>query len=81
MPMTQEFLAAMLGVQRTTVSSFAAALQRRGAINYRRGRVEILDRAALEHLACDCRRVTVAQRQRLGFSTLDPGLRQVMSRS
>lgn len=68
LPMTQEFLAAMLGVQRTTVSTFAAALQRQGVINYRRGRVEILDRAGLESLACDCRRVTVLQRARLGLA-------------
>ena len=69
LPMTQEFLAAMLGVQRTTVSSFASALQRKGAINYKRGRVELLDLEALGQLACDCRRVTVDQRARLGFST------------
>ena len=67
LPMTQEFLAALLGVQRTTVSSFASALQRKGVINYKRGQIELLDRAALEHLACDCRRLTRAQRNRLGF--------------
>ncbi len=70
LPMTQEFLAAMLGVQRTTVSSFAAGLQRKGLINYRRGRVEIVDRDGLEGLACDCRKVIVRQRERLGFPTM-----------
>lgn len=70
LPMTQEFLAAMLGVQRTTVSSFASALQRKGMINYRRGRVEIVDRDGLEALACNCRKVMVGQRTRLGFPSV-----------
>ena len=37
LPLTQEFLAAMLGVQRTTVSQFAGELQRKGLIRYHRG--------------------------------------------
>ncbi len=71
-PITQEFLAAMLGVQRTTVSTFAAELQRKGMISYRRGRVEITDRERLEALACECRRVVIDQRTRLGFG--DPAI-------
>jgi CRP-like cAMP-binding protein len=63
LPLTQEFIAAMLGVQRTTVSVFAAELQKRGLIRYSRGRVELLDTAALEDRACDCRQVTVAARE------------------
>lgn len=52
--LTQEFLADMLGVQRTTVTAVARALQEKGAIRYRRGVVDIMDRGALEALACEC---------------------------
>ena len=52
--LTQEFLADMLGVQRTTVTAIAGGLQSRGLIRYRRGIVDILDRPALEAVACEC---------------------------
>lgn len=52
--LTQEFLADMLGVQRTTVTAVARALQEKGAIRYRRGVVDIVDRTILEQLACEC---------------------------
>ncbi len=52
--LTQEFLADMLGVQRTTVTAVAGALQAKGLIRYRRGVVDILDRAGLEAAACEC---------------------------
>ena len=52
--LTQEFLADMLGVQRTTVTAVARALQEKGAIRYRRGVVDIVDRGALEALTCEC---------------------------
>ncbi len=52
--LTQEFLADMLGVQRTTVTAVARALQAKGAIHYRRGVVDIMDRTVLEQLACEC---------------------------
>jgi CRP-like cAMP-binding protein len=54
LPLTQEFLAELLGVQRTTVSAAAQALQRRGLIHYRRGQITIADRAGLEEAACEC---------------------------
>lgn len=56
LPLTQEYLAAMLGVQRTTVVSIAGALQRRGLINYSRGKIDIVDAEGLDAAACDCRR-------------------------
>jgi CRP-like cAMP-binding protein len=54
--LTQEFLALMLGLQRTTVTETASGLQRAGLIDYRRGRVEIRDRPGLEAAACGCYR-------------------------
>jgi CRP-like cAMP-binding protein len=53
-PLTQEFLAQMLGVRRTTVSEIAGRLQYNGLIRYSRGQLTILDRARLEDLACSC---------------------------
>lgn len=54
--LTQEFLADMLGVRRTTVTLLAQELQKRGIVRYSRGRITILDRAALEAHACECYR-------------------------
>ena len=55
---TQEFLATMLGAQRTTVTSVASGLQERGLIAYGRGHVRILNRENLEAAACDCYQIT-----------------------
>ncbi len=52
--LTQESLAVMLGVRRTTVTLLAQELQRQGVVRYSRGRITILDRAALEAHACGC---------------------------
>jgi len=52
--LTQEFLAQMLGVQRSTVTVAAGELQRNGMIGYSRGRIHILDRAGLAAKACEC---------------------------
>lgn len=54
MQLTQEFLAMMLGVQRTTVSQVAGMLQEAGLIRYQRGRMTVCDRAGLERRACEC---------------------------
>lgn len=53
-PLTQEFLALMLGVSRTGVNLAAGGLARRNSIRYVRGRVTVLDRAELERVACSC---------------------------
>jgi DNA-binding FadR family transcriptional regulator len=63
--LTQEFLAMMLGVQRTGVSGAAGALQRAGLIRYRRGIVTILDRRGLRKRACECYGVSKREFDRL----------------
>lgn len=54
LPLKQDFLAAMLGIQRSAVSHVASALKSDGLIDYTRGEIDILDRAGLERRACEC---------------------------
>ena len=54
LPMTQELLARMIGVQRNAVSIVAHELQRAGVISYSRGQIEIIDIEALRATACEC---------------------------
>jgi CRP-like cAMP-binding protein len=54
LPLTQEFLAQMMGVQRTSVNGIAAQLQEDGLISYRRGKVTILNIDLLHAYACEC---------------------------
>lgn len=53
-PMTQEFMAEMLGVRRQTVTITAGTLQEAGLITFRRGIIRIDDRPRLEEAACEC---------------------------
>lgn len=53
-PLTQEFLAYMLGVRRPSVTVAQAELQRDGFIQYTRGKMQILDREGLEKISCEC---------------------------
>jgi CRP-like cAMP-binding protein len=53
-PLTQQFLAQMLGVRRATVTGIAGTLQKAGLIDYSRGRIHIVDRRGLEGVACEC---------------------------
>jgi CRP-like cAMP-binding protein len=53
-PLTQEFVAMMLGATRPTVSVVAGMLQKAGLITYHHGRVAIVDRSKLESAACEC---------------------------
>jgi CRP-like cAMP-binding protein len=53
-PLTQEFVAIMLGASRPTVTIVAGTLQRAGLITYHRGHVAIVDRAGLEAASCEC---------------------------
>jgi CRP-like cAMP-binding protein len=52
--LTQEFLAEMLGVRRTSVTEVARKVQNAGVITYSRGVIKILDRAALMRMSCEC---------------------------
>jgi CRP-like cAMP-binding protein len=52
--LTQDFLAHMLGVQRSSVSLTANGLQKAGLIQYSRGKIKILDRKGVEEAACEC---------------------------
>jgi CRP-like cAMP-binding protein len=60
-PLTQEFLAQMLGIRRPSVSLAASVLQRAGVIRYTRGTVTILNRPCLETAACECYRAVLQQ--------------------
>jgi CRP-like cAMP-binding protein len=59
--LTQEFLAQMMGVRRTSVSLVAATLQKAGFIKYRRGHIRILDIKGIEESACECYATVKAQ--------------------
>jgi len=52
--LTQDFIAKMLGVTRSSVTIIAGILQRAGMIGYSRGKITILDRVALENTTCQC---------------------------
>lgn len=53
-PITQDFLAGIMGIQRTTVTAVASGLKAKALIDYTRGRMEILDRPGLIREACEC---------------------------
>ena len=63
--MTQERIAHLLGVRREGVTEAAGRLQAAGAIEYRRGRIRVLDRAGLESRACECYAVVRGEYERL----------------
>jgi CRP-like cAMP-binding protein len=63
--LTQEFVAQMLGVRRTSVSLVAHTLQNADLIRYRRGRIEITDLKGLQETSCECYGRLKAQYDRL----------------
>jgi CRP-like cAMP-binding protein len=54
LPFTQEFIADMLGVRRTSVSVTAHMLQQAGLIRYNRGHIQIMDLEGMRETACEC---------------------------
>jgi CRP-like cAMP-binding protein len=54
LPITHDFIATMMGTDRSTVSVAASALQKKGIIDYLRGAVKIVNRRKLEKSACEC---------------------------
>jgi CRP-like cAMP-binding protein len=60
-PLTQEFLAHMLGTRRSSVTVAAGMLETAGLISNSRGRVDIIDRPRLEEAACDCYKIMRTQ--------------------
>jgi CRP-like cAMP-binding protein len=68
--MTQALIAAMLGVRREGVTEAAGHLQKAGVISYRRGRMLVLDREALESRTCECYGVVKREYERLLPATL-----------
>lgn len=63
--MTQDFMSAMLGGRRQSVTLSAGRLQNAGLIQYSRGLIRILDRKGLEAVACECYRVVKNEFDRL----------------
>jgi CRP-like cAMP-binding protein len=61
LPLTQEFLALMLGVRRAGVTEAASLLQMLGYIKYKRGHIQITDKAGLEDYSCDCYPIVKAE--------------------
>lgn len=67
-PLTQDYMAVMTGVQRSTVSLAASALKKRGVIDYSRGHVIIVDRPGLLRQACECYAIIGSQFENLRAS-------------
>jgi CRP-like cAMP-binding protein len=69
-PLTQDFLAQMLGVRRAGVNEAQQALSDTGVLTYTRGNITILDRPGLERQSCECYQLIRGEHDRL--ATLDP---------
>jgi CRP-like cAMP-binding protein len=65
LPFTQEYLAEMLGVRRTSVTAVAHTLQEAGLIKYARGKIQIVDAKGLQESACECYGSVKAHYQKL----------------
>jgi Mn-dependent DtxR family transcriptional regulator len=63
--MTQERIANMLGVRREGVTEAAQKLQSLGVIDYKRGHIQVLDRAGLGKCTCECYAVVKTEYDRL----------------
>lgn len=66
--LTHQMLADMIGTRRASVTQIAQKLQAAGLIDYRRGRVSIVDRDGLEQITCECYEVVRAEYERLSLA-------------
>ncbi|MCA1568626.1 MAG: Crp/Fnr family transcriptional regulator [Acidobacteria bacterium] len=62
--LTQEIIGHMLGVPRTGVTMAAVSLQRAGLIRYSRGKIEFVDRKAIEAASCECYQIVIEEMER-----------------
>ena len=69
-PLTQEFIAEMLGVRRAGVAEAVAKLKTKRAIQYSRGRIQVVDVRRLEKASCECYLVLKKEYDRLLGTTL-----------
>jgi CRP-like cAMP-binding protein len=67
LPITHDFIATMMGTDRSTVSLAASVLQKKGIIEYVRGAVKIVNRRKLEKSACECYLVIQQLEDELGI--------------
>ena len=67
LPITHDFIATMMGTDRSTVSLSAGVLQKKGIIEYVRGAVKIVNRRKLEKSACECYAVIQQFEDELGL--------------
>jgi CRP-like cAMP-binding protein len=63
--LTQDLIAVMLGVRRSTVSVAAGQLQKAGVLRYQHGLITVLDRVGLENAACECYEAVVSEYRRM----------------
>lgn len=59
-PLTQEMIADMLGVTRTSAGLVLQSLEQQGMVRATRGKISILDRRKLQSAACECYRIAKA---------------------
>ena len=67
LPITHDFIATMMGTDRSTVSLAAAVMQKEGIIEYLRGAVKIVNRRKLEKSSCECYGVILQFEDDLGL--------------
>lgn len=65
--LSQDFLAGILGTQRTTINASALALKNAGVISYSRGRIRVTDPVGLEERACECHAAIQSMRRGVGL--------------
>jgi len=79
--MTQELIANMLGVRREGVTEAAGKLQKLGLIHYRRGHIEVIDRAGIEARSCECYATVKKEYDRLLPEKIKPELKKILRES